>query len=582
MSHLLARKQNRFLLYGLGAGMLFLMGAVILWVPVAKGLPAVLLALVYLIFQWHPVRIPVSRFTTLSLSPFDVTLVMLTGYGTSLLVITIQLLAGYAIEPKRIKQLTVRILEKGLLFGLVPVANDWFGMLEAFDAMRILGIVMVFHLGNHCLTFVRMRLLQGVRYPSYSRIWVYPQTLELLYSFFAALFSNQLLHTVSAGNALVLFVALVLLGSMHRMHVIRVKQQIKYSEQKIRDSFIFNSIDYEIIAIDMNRRITVLNQKAHEFLKLEREQVIGKRYEDVFSPLLKARDRRLLHTLEKGISYNLRAYPVTVRGEIFYFDIYTTPMKDDEGRMAGAVGVYLDVTHQKQLEQEMLQKDKLSLIGKMAAGTVHEIRNPLAIAKGHLELAATKINNQAETAMVRHLEIMRAQLDRANNTLNRLLALAKPKETNKVRVDIQELIDDAVEWVHHAATANGIRLTGHEYKDEVHVEVDPEQMKQVLINLLYNAFDATPQGGSVDVWAQVDDDARQVAILVEDTGKGIGQTELEKIGQAFFTTKPSGTGLGLMISTQIVESHNGHLQITSEIGKGTKFAIWLPLPISRH
>lgn len=120
---------------------------------------------------------------------------------------------------------------------------------------------------------------------------------------------------------------------------------------------------------------------------------------DVFNSFFAEQDRRLLHTLRDGVSYNLRAHPISLLDETYYADIYTTPLKNDEGRMAGAVGVYRDVTRQKRLEQEMLQKDKLSLIGQMAAGTMHEIRNPLAIAKGHLELAFSKLHRRNQSSI---------------------------------------------------------------------------------------------------------------------------------------------------------------------------------------
>jgi PAS domain S-box-containing protein len=582
-----ASLRTKYWVYGISLALLLLIEATIFWTPVSIGSLSGMLAAVYLVIQLRPVRVPISRFSALPLSVLDISLVMIAGYGFSLLVLALQSLASLVIEPRRFKRSLVRYLEKGSVFGLVPLADLLFVSMGVSDALLVFAVSMTYHIGHHLLMFIRIRFLKGVRYSTYSRMWAYAQVFELLYSYLAALFLLQLQRELSVGNLLVLLVAVVLFGNLYRMHIGRMKKQITFAEQTIRERFVFNSIDYAILAIDLNRIITVFNKRAQEIFKLDLDQVVGKRYEEVFNPFFAEQDRRLLHTLRDGVSYNLRAHPISVLGETYFVDIHTTPLKNDEGRMAGAVGVYRDVTQQKLLEQEMQQKDKLSLIGQMAAGTMHEIRNPLAIAKGHLELAFSKLHKRNEapdtitdTELIRHIEIIRAQLERANHTLNRLLALAKPAETNISRVDIQELIDDAVGWAYHAAAANGIRLTGHEYREEIYVEVDPGQIKQVLINLLYNAFDATPQGGAVDVWAHVDEPKRSVAIVVADTGKGMSQEELEKIGRPFFTTKPSGTGLGLLISTQIVESHGGQLQISSEIGKGTQFAIRLPLPSS--
>lgn len=402
-----------------------------------------------------------------------------------------------------------------------------------------------------------------------------------IYIFLGSLFILMLLvdffEEPSWMNVVICLFFLAIMFRIYRLYVDLERQKSDLLDHRMLDRFIFNSIDYLVIAIDMNREITIFNNKAKEMFGIQSDAVVGKRYEEVFFSKLARQDRRLLHSLEAGASYNLPAHPVEIGSKKYLLDIYITPLKDDRGQMAGAVGLYRDVTQQKLLEAEMEQKDKMSIIGQMAAGTVHEIRNPLATAKGHLDLAISKLN-EPSAEIERHLNIIRKQLDRANYTLSGLLALAKPKPSVTERVDIQDLIDDAMEWAYYSAVAGSIQLNAEEYPEEIFVDVDPEKIKQILINLLYNAFDATPPGGKVEVWAERDPKKPFVAICVNDTGVGMTEEQIANVGRPFFTTKESGTGLGLLVSRQIAESHGGYIDICSELGKGTTFKVWLPLP----
>lgn len=559
----------------------FVIELIFIWGKTSFEIRGFIIGIFFLLLNLIPVQIPVSRFSVLAVSFLDVSVVYILGFGTAALLLGVLWVMQSLKDRGDFLQGFMQLVEKGALFGIVPLLQHLLSHVITSEDLQLLAVTITFYYASHLLAFLRTNITQKFTYSNYMKMWGYPQSLELIYGLLSTLILVYLYQHPFAGNLVALLFVIPALWQTFRIHIQRAKRHVDYSEYLIRERFIFNSIEYWIIAIDMNREIRTFNKKAQEFFEASEHEVIGKTYEEIFNSMVARKDRRLLHSLEVGASYSLRDYPVTINEQLYYLDIYTAPLKNDEGQMIGAVGVYRDVTQQKKLEEEILHKDRLSIMGQMAAGTVHEIRNPLAIAKGHLDLAFKKISYLEDSGIKRHLEIIQSQLDRSNYALNGLLSLAKPKPFMKTTVDVQELIDDSVEWTYHAAIASGIRLTGIEMKEEIEVEVDPDQIKQVLINLLYNAFDATSEGGSVQVWAEVDASDKFVMINVSDTGKGMSEAEVEKTGRAFYTTKETGTGLGLLISRQIVESHGGHLEIMSEVGIGTKLIIWLPLPSMR-
>ncbi|AZB42603.1 PAS domain S-box protein [Bacillus sp. FJAT-42376] len=235
-----------------------------------------------------------------------------------------------------------------------------------------------------------------------------------------------------------------------------------------------------------------------------------------------------------------------------------------------AVQVILrDLSEKKKTEELMLQSEKLSVAGQLAAGIAHEIRNPLTAIKGFLQLMRTKENRGDQ-----YFDIVFGELDRIELILSELLVLAKPQTSMFVETDLKKLILEVTTLLETQANLNGVFIENIHPDGESMLFGDPNQLKQVFINLIKNAIDAMPSGGKVRISTKAAGD--KIIAVVEDEGEGIPQSILKKIGSPFFTTKEKGTGLGLMITYKIIENHFGKVDLDSQIGKGTTFTISFP------
>lgn len=235
-----------------------------------------------------------------------------------------------------------------------------------------------------------------------------------------------------------------------------------------------------------------------------------------------------------------------------------------------AVQVILrDLTDRKQAEEVMLQSEKLSVAGQLAAGIAHEIRNPLTSIKGFLQLMRSNNceNNQ-------YFEIIFSELNRIELILSELLMLAKPQESKFRKENIHNVINEVTTLLETEANLNNVLIEKKFSTNNPEVYCDQNQLKQVFINLIKNAIEAMPNGGVVTISTKLENN--EMVITVKDSGVGIPRKILQKIGQPFVTTKKSGTGLGLMISFKIIENHRGSINVNSEEGKGTTFTIKLP------
>lgn len=222
--------------------------------------------------------------------------------------------------------------------------------------------------------------------------------------------------------------------------------------------------------------------------------------------------------------------------------------------------------------KEVEHSEQLFVIGELAAGIAHEIRNPLTTVKGFLELS--KYNKQD---MDHYLELMISEMDRINLIVNELLLLSKPKQLQFSRIEITPLVKTVVTLLKTQAILQNVELHFDSGTDceGIYVKGDSNKLKQVFINLIQNSLEAMDQNGHITI--SLEKEEKYVSIKVKDQGTGIPQEILDKIGKRFYSTKEKGTGLGLMICTNIVGNHNGSLSIESQYKKGTEVKVTLPL-----
>lgn len=251
--------------------------------------------------------------------------------------------------------------------------------------------------------------------------------------------------------------------------------------------------------------------------------------------------------------------------------VSTAPVRDELGEITALISVSRDITSRNRMEELLRRSEKLTTVGQLAAGVAHEIRNPLTTLRGFLQLQqeTNKLNH-------RHLDLMLSELDRINLIVGEFLILAKPQAVHFQERDIRFILGDVISLLDSQAHLHGVEFVLSASPDSAMVHCEENQLKQVFINLLKNGMEAMPDGGSIRIRLHHDKELNRVRIEIKDEGIGIPEEMMPKLGEPFFTNKESGTGLGLMVSQRIIQSHKGMMDIKSVMNKGTTVIIDLP------
>jgi PAS domain S-box-containing protein len=250
---------------------------------------------------------------------------------------------------------------------------------------------------------------------------------------------------------------------------------------------------------------------------------------------------------------------------------------DSTGAIKGCEGIIKDITERRNMEQQLLQADKLASLGQLSAGVAHEINNPLGLILGYTQLLLRE--ESQGTQSYEDLKTIEKNTRNCKSIVEALLNFARKTETKKVTVNINAAIEQVVTVIHRQFEITGVYLNTHFSFDIPLIKGDTEKLKQVFMNLIMNARQSIEGKGNIDVFTEYDMIRNQVIIKVEDTGSGIPLHIRHKIFDPFFTTKPTGqgTGLGLSVSYGIVKEHGGNISVQSELEKGSVFSVTIPV-----
>jgi signal transduction histidine kinase len=228
----------------------------------------------------------------------------------------------------------------------------------------------------------------------------------------------------------------------------------------------------------------------------------------------------------------------------------------------------------KKKDWQMMQSEKLAALGEMAASFVHGIRNPLGIILGSAETLKKKVPQPVQSEMI---QFIGEESERINRMLANFLEFAKPNPPVFQEVDLKDVLDRTLDWISIPARKQRVEVRREYPGEKVLIPVDPEQIREALVNLEMNALEAMPKGGTLRIILS-QNDTKDVTIRLSDTGEGISPELESKIFDPFFTTKEKGTGLGLSIVHSVVKNHGGTVSVTSNNGEGTTFTLTLPFP----
>lgn len=342
------------------------------------------------------------------------------------------------------------------------------------------------------------------------------------------------------------------------------------------NQLILESVEDGILGIDCNLNVFMWNDAVERMTGYKKEDFT----ENQLKELLKNFDMTDVVLLKKGFLKNSQLTKDTIirrSGATFYrkdgtpfLCEYTITPIVSEGGVVGSVLTFRDITEKKKSEEMLMKSEKLSAVGQLAAGIAHEIRNPLTSLKGFLQLIEINKGGKKE-----YYDIMRTEFGRIEQILNELLILSKPQTKEKVVVELHSLLNNTILLLNTQAIIKNIEIISHYPDETIRVRCIEHQIKQVFINIIKNAIEAMDEGGKITVSLEQDD--VWAIVRISDEGCGIPEKELKRLGNPFYTTKENGTGLGLMVTYQIIEEHGGKIEIESEIDVGTTFSIYLPL-----
>lgn len=349
-------------------------------------------------------------------------------------------------------------------------------------------------------------------------------------------------------------------------------------------TFAYASIGMAIVGLD--GRLVKVNQSLCNMIGYAEEELLACTYQELAHPDDLAVDQNYRKQLLSGRidSYQMRKRLVSKEGELFWVLLHNNLIRDEQGdpqyflsqfqgRLTEKEQECILLEKERKMAQELLRNsEKLTIAGQLAAGIAHEIRNPLTSLKGFLQLMKAGAEYRED-----YLNIMESELSRIENIVNELLYLAKPKEHRFAEKDVQTLLQNVITLLEPQANYHNVEILAT-YTPGLTIHCDENQIKQVFINMIKNAIESMATGGRLTIEARAKGDS--VMIRFSDEGCGIPVDKLKKLGVPFYTTKENGTGLGLMVSYNIVENHKGNIHVISKVGKGTTFTISLPLSVS--
>ena len=372
----------------------------------------------------------------------------------------------------------------------------------------------------------------------------------------------------------------------------------EYERLKEFSENIVESINVGILAADLDDRVESWNSQIEKLSGITREQALGRKLSELFPAELSEQFTRVkgetgIHHIYKfllkpvavlenaaavnGNGHSAVALPAVSRETTLNIAIAPLVQKDQE--QIGRLIIFDDVTDRAELEQRLVQADKLSSIGLLAAGVAHEVNTPLAVISTYAQMLAKQVAEDSQKSAI--LEKIAKQTFRASEIVNSLLNFSRTSSTSFGQVSLNRVIQETLSLLDHQLTKAGVHIqTGLETNLPT-VHGNAGKLQQVFLNLFLNARDAMTGGGTLEVrtWSE----GSRVRVEVADTGPGISPEHIHRIYDPFFTTKAArkGTGLGLSVTYGIIQEHGGSIEVSNRRSGGAQFRLELPVSAAR-
>jgi two-component system NtrC family sensor kinase len=353
-------------------------------------------------------------------------------------------------------------------------------------------------------------------------------------------------------------------------------------EQRRFTGLVIDSLPVGIYVIDRDYRIKVWNRKRETGTQgLRRADVVGRPVFEVLTRQPPAQLRAEFDRVFRAGEVQQMDIEVEAGSDNRYYRISRIPMRLDGDAITHVITIGEDVTESREVQRRILQSEKLAAVGQLAAGVMHEINNPLATIGACVAAIEARLGDSADGTVREYLEIIDKEVLRCTHIVDGLLDFSRPRDAGpRVATSVNTLLEQTLFLLKHHQRFKRITVSRELGHDLPPVLVNDEQMIQVFMALMLNGVDAMDDGGMLTV-RSLPNPERSDEVLVEvvDSGHGISATDLPKIFEPFYTTKPPGrgTGLGLSICYGIVEQHRGRIEVTTEPGLGSTFRVFLPI-----
>lgn len=337
---------------------------------------------------------------------------------------------------------------------------------------------------------------------------------------------------------------------------------------------ILENMNYSVMTFDNDGTLTYANLAAKIFWT--RKFPEGWNLFKAEDPLPEEIHSLIADVLNTGITIEHQKLSLRIKGQKTVLIANVFPILDEQRTKMGVSCFIRDVTKATAMEEQLLRADKLAALGVLAAGIAHEIRNPLTGMKIIVQLLEGEFGE--DDPKYESFSIIEKEIDRLEGIIGNLLDFAKPGKFRSVTVSPISLIEDCHKLINNQILKQNIEFTLEQRYENPYVTGDPDQLKQVFLNIMTNAVQSQPDGGSLIVVVEKTDNSenKEIVISFKDKGGGIPNEKLSDIFNPFMTTKEYGTGLGLSMAQRIIEEHKGKIEVSSVVGEGSVFSVTLP------
>jgi two-component system sensor histidine kinase PilS (NtrC family) len=393
-------------------------------------------------------------------------------------------------------------------------------------------------------------------------------------------------YTLNAGDVfvrilvhIVSFYILAFLASF----VVEQEKKTRYLLEEKESAFnqldllfrsIIESVDTGVMTINLQGTIKTFNRAAEEITGFPLAGVENRKIADVFPELVQF---FALEKIDQQIRNRMEVIVTGKKGKVINLGCSISLLKDKNDKQIGNILIFQDLSGIKLMEENLEKSKRLALIGEMAAGLAHEMRNPLASITGSIELLKQGLNLDGTDK--RLMQIILRGKNQLESFVRDFLLLARPLPTSRELVDLNEVAEEVLENIKLTDDWTSAIKIVKVFSGEARAFADRKQVRQIIHNLVLNAIQSIEEDGVLSVetkMAKLDDKKEYAEIKIADTGCGIEEKDLRKIFEPFFTNKDKGTGLGLTIVGRIVEGYSGKIKIESNINQGTVCVVWLP------